>query len=253
MQLIMLLLPFITTAVAVPASPACGQASYDPLQYQCDDGRLCPITNGDVQRRCGNACYSQYNYTCSANHTLKSLPHAVGPFLLQVLSANSSLNGQYVQACTSRFWIGDGPCTYCPQNVSRIGQCPPAGQTQLFEGSAMNVEVPGGQKYYLAPDGALSYTGINVGEIPEGAVLNATAYQDGMFIYDEVKYPPSTWMACPKINGTSLAGGRKPTPGVWQVFGILKGVSFQNRLGCVGVTLLARAGEKQFVGAWEYT
>ncbi|KAL9095264.1 MAG: hypothetical protein Q9165_002520 [Trypethelium subeluteriae] len=117
----------------------------------------------------------------------------------------------------------------------------------------MNVEVPGGQKYFLAPDGALSYTGINFGQIPHGAVLNATAYQDGMFIYDEVKYPPSTWMACPKINGTSLAGGRQPTPGVWQVFGILKGVSFQNRLGCVGVTLLARAGEKKFVGAWEYT
>ncbi|KAI9662995.1 MAG: hypothetical protein M1821_008042 [Bathelium mastoideum] len=125
--------------------------------------------------------------------------------------------------------------------------------TQLFEGSALNVQVPGGQKYFLDADGALSFTAPNSSITPRGAVLNATAYQNGMFAYDEVNFPPSAWVACPKINGSSHTGSRAIANGVWQVFGQLKGVNFHAQQGCQGITLLAKAVQNGSVAAYEYT
>ena len=89
--------------------------------------------------------------------------------------------------------------------------------------------------------------------VPYDAVFNATAYQDGMFVYEKAEFPPSNWIACPKLNGSTPMGNRAVVQGVWQIFGGLKGVDFPKRQGCEGVTLLARAGEMRDVGAYEYT
>ncbi|KAI9710237.1 MAG: hypothetical protein M1820_002730 [Bogoriella megaspora] len=235
------------------AQKHCGGSAYNPTDYQCYDTDLCPVVNGDILKRCGTACYSQYNYTCSADHALTPLPHAIGPFILQVLSSDSNLDGHYVQACTQKFWIGEGPCTFCPEDITKAGQCPTATQTQLFEGHGMNVAVPGGQRYYLNPDGAFSYTVAHSNYTPPHAIVGSTAYTDGMFIYENVKYPPATWIACPKMGSSTLDGGQSAVKGTWQIFAQLKGVEFRKQQGCVGVTLLAKSGEKETVGAWEYT
>ncbi|KAJ7751412.1 carbohydrate binding-domain-containing protein [Mycena metata] len=69
-------------AVTAQALQSCGRSNYDPSQYTCfDDDFLCPIVNGDVLIRCGEACYSTSRFSCS-NFTLKPF-FPDGPATLQ--------------------------------------------------------------------------------------------------------------------------------------------------------------------------
>ncbi|KAF7358839.1 hypothetical protein MSAN_01223600 [Mycena sanguinolenta] len=73
------LIAFVATAVLASVSVVaetlqdCGSSRYYPSQYTCFDGNfLCPITNGDIYIRCGDACYSTSMYSCS-NTTLEPI------------------------------------------------------------------------------------------------------------------------------------------------------------------------------------
>ncbi|KAJ7194184.1 carbohydrate binding-domain-containing protein [Mycena pura] len=58
----------------VQASHNSAEAKLTELQYTCfDESFLCPIINGDRTLRCGDACYSTTQYTCS-NNSLQQKP-----------------------------------------------------------------------------------------------------------------------------------------------------------------------------------
>ncbi|KAJ7896123.1 carbohydrate binding-domain-containing protein [Mycena leptocephala] len=61
----------VAYSVAAETLQSCGGSNYFPSQYTCfDDDFLCPIINGDIYIRCGEACYSTSQYSCS-NTTLE--------------------------------------------------------------------------------------------------------------------------------------------------------------------------------------
>ncbi|KAJ7194384.1 carbohydrate binding-domain-containing protein [Mycena pura] len=80
------LLSIVLTAIAASASivaaedlQSCGSSQYYPSQYNCfDDSFLCPILNGNIYLRCGDACYSTAEYSCS-NNTLVIHNNRSGP------------------------------------------------------------------------------------------------------------------------------------------------------------------------------
>ncbi|KAF8202603.1 carbohydrate binding-domain-containing protein [Mycena galopus ATCC 62051] len=55
-----------SSVVAAEDLLSCGDSNYYPSQYTCfDDDFLCPIINGTICIQCGNACYTNTQYSCS--------------------------------------------------------------------------------------------------------------------------------------------------------------------------------------------
>jgi len=211
----------------------CGGARYYPSQYTCYDGNfLCPKINAVATKRCGSACYPPGMYTCT-NNKLVLLPADNGPFTLVAQRPGAAFDGKSVEACGRYFWIGKGPCTYCPDTV---GTCPAGKVTGLYAGQAMDVEVPGGQEYYLGPKGALGFTIAHSAQKPAGYVEGCSAYKGGEFKY----LPGAGWYACPVAGKT----------GQWQVYQKLPNVNLVAN-NCVGMNILVK--DMSGVAAWEYT
>lgn len=92
---------------------------------------------------------------------------------------------------------------------------------------ALGVIVPGGQQVYVAPDGALSYTGAHSGYIPPGSIVDgfsreqpAAGQQFGYLNFD------TGFVACPAGDGQG-----------YQVFGQVDGGKFGS--DCLGFNALA--------------
>ncbi|KAF2141410.1 uncharacterized protein K452DRAFT_298790 [Aplosporella prunicola CBS 121167] len=98
------------------------------------------------------------------------------------------------------------------------------------------VSVPGGQQYYIEPNGALGFTQTHSASVPTGSVYGGTAYENGEFKY----LPGQGWYVCP----TS-------TVGQWQLFQKLGGVSFDS--ACVGLNVLTKNLDANRSYAWQYT
>ncbi|KAK5013226.1 hypothetical protein LTR60_003981, partial [Cryomyces antarcticus] len=99
-----------------------------------------------------------------------------------------------------------------------------------------DVVVPGGQQFFVAANGALSFTQAHSGAVPAGASYDVRVYLGGGF------FGPggSSWKACP-LSGSA---------GVYQVFAGLSSVSFS--ADCVGFDAVVHDQPKGTVGAWQY-
>ncbi|KAF2819538.1 hypothetical protein CC86DRAFT_130994 [Ophiobolus disseminans] len=171
-------------------------------------------------------------------------PTPEGPSYFGVISARSA-SPIHLRALTARggkFYLGGpGPSSYCP--VAQVGAaCPPGNETVLAGGYktlSLGVIVPGGQQVYVAPDGALSYTGAHSAYIPPGSIVDgfsreapAAGAQFGVLNFD------TGFVACPAAAADQG----------YQVFGQVDGATFGD--GCLGFNALAVAGDKP--GAWQY-
>ncbi|KAL9612791.1 MAG: hypothetical protein Q9167_002626 [Letrouitia subvulpina] len=108
-------------------------------------------------------------------------PATPASFGLIALRSASPIHYGSIDASGYAFYIGKETVSYCPDQVGK--DCPPGKQTIIsyFNGTAsMDVLVPGGQRVFVAPNGALGYTVPHSGAIPEGAVTKG-------FVYDAPK------------------------------------------------------------------
>lgn len=103
------------------------------------------------------------------------------------------------------------------------------------------VEVPGGQRIYVAPTGALSFTAPHSGAIPPGsaqvAFTNTPGPSFGYFSFQGLG--ATGFVACPVENGGP----------VYQVFADVEGGDWAK---CLGFNALSSQYDGEFA-AWEYT
>lgn len=105
-----------------------------------------------------------------------------------------------------------------------------------------DVVVPGGQQYFVGPDGALGFTMPHSSFMPEGSKLGALAFEGGAFVF------PGTikdgWMACERnaTNGGSLE---------YQIYAHLPNMKFGNE--CFETNILTvQYDDSHGAAAWEY-
>ncbi|CAK37103.1 hypothetical protein CBS63078_8164 [Aspergillus niger] len=168
--------------------------------------------------------------------------NATTPSTFGIMSARSGspIHLLPLNANSGGFYLGGNTSSYCP-----ISSGCPAGTETVFagDGSALDVEVPGGQQVYVAPSGALTFTVPHSAYIPAGSSTGPFKYTPGK--------PFGSWtftgagatgfMACPDQ-------GNK-----WQVFAATKNATVPsgNVADCLGFDALAVATNGS-VAAWEY-
>jgi len=116
-------------------------------------------------------------------------------YSLKVIAPGRQTDGKTLHASGGGFFTGlKQPSTYCPSNIKEMGGCPPEkGTLVVGEMQAMavrswasatltwlypsgltpaQVQVPGGQRIYIAQDGAVSYTSAHSGSMGGDAIAN---------------------------------------------------------------------------------
>ncbi|PKX95949.1 putative IgE-binding protein [Aspergillus novofumigatus IBT 16806] len=129
-----------------------------------------------------------------------------------------------LNAAHGTFWLGESPSTFCPESVEKVGGCPPGTTTRFASESALDVAVPGGQRIYVDPRGALRFTTAHSGYIPPAPPPGASGF-----------------VACPKSNGTATH---------WQVYASVANVT--GSAECLGFDALAVPSNDTRAAAWEY-
>ncbi|MCJ1359730.1 MAG: hypothetical protein MMC33_009732 [Icmadophila ericetorum] len=129
------------------------------------------------------------------------------------------------------------PSTYCPTSVVPNGTCPAGTQTVFANGgSALDVEVPGGQQVYIAPSGLLTYTRAHSSSYPPGSQFGGFGALDGEYV---ITSPAGQgWLACPSSQVAQA----------YQIYADRAG----HPDGCTDITLLLHSYTGPFA-AWQYT
>lgn len=149
--------------------------------------------------------------------------HSGSPVHLSAINANGN-----------SFWINKETNSYCPNTT--VTSCPEGKYTYFTNGNntlSLSVEVPGGQRVYVAQDGSLGYT------IPHGSVSGSqNVSYTGFALKDSgihLQYKNADWIAVP-IGGAYkvYAAAAENAP--------KNGTSFAFRVQAVDATF----------GAWEY-
>jgi len=182
-------------------------------------------------------------YTCT-NGALAQLPRQDGAFTLTASNPTSPVNGWPISACGQHLWVGGPTCSYCPDVVKP--NCPKGDITALYAGSGMDVEVPGGQQYYLDAYWNVGYTQAHSAYVPPGATIGGfAAYQNGGFV--NINTGALGWVACP-----STASGGGGNDGRWNL--VAKNSSNAANLnGCTAINLKVNPVPAGTYGAWQYT
>ncbi|PYH99915.1 hypothetical protein BO71DRAFT_393886 [Aspergillus ellipticus CBS 707.79] len=148
-----------------------------------------------------------------------------------------------LNAAGSAFYLGGETESYCPfGNSSSL--CP-AGTETVFAGtgSALSVEVPGGQEVYVNPSGALSFTVPHSAYIPAGSSVGPFAYKPGnpLGSWTFSGWGASGFMACPTDDNK------------WQVFAAVNNATVPsgNVNDCLGFDAMA-VKSNSTAAAWEY-
>jgi len=177
-----------------------------------------------------------------------------GPYGLISARSASPIHLQAVNARGQLFYIGGETASYCPDQVAQIGACPPGTDTAFVGFGALDVEVPGGQLVYVAPDGSLGFTQAHSASYPLGAVLEPFTYSftpGASFGYVSTNaFNATGFMACPNNKNETLATS-------WQVFAALQNATVPtgNVSDCLGFDALAPpySNPNGTAAAWQYT
>lgn len=214
---------------------ACGGSCYLPSQYTCYHGLLCPYVNGEATLRCGKACYLPEAYTCT-NGVLGQHPPITHPYLMKALNSPvAALNGQTINACDFMFHVGGKTCTYCPSEVGPA--CGSVTNTTKIDpgGGAMDAEVPGGQQVYIEAQGLYGYTEAHSANVPPGATVGGTLAYEGGYVVNTLG---DGWLACPNSAGQYIIVAQRP--------GVLYAAT------CVTLNIATKDPGSNEPGAWQY-
>ncbi|KAH1371604.1 hypothetical protein KXW65_007430 [Aspergillus fumigatus] len=148
-----------------------------------------------------------------------------------------------MNAAHGNFWLGESPSTFCPEPVEKVSGCPPGTTTRFASANALDVAVPGGQRIYVDPRGALRFTTAHSGSIPPGSstgpFVHSAGTPFGHFAYKG--QGAKGFIACPKSNGTATH---------WQVHASVANVA--SGAECLGFNALAVPSNDTRAAAWEY-
>lgn len=107
-----------------------------------------------------------------------------------------------------------------------------------------NVMVPGGQRIFVDPSGALGFTQAHSASIPPGSALGPFEYTPGdSFGHFTFKgFGAKGFMACPAEDNR------------WQVFAAIQNATVPGGdvSKCLGFSALAPTAKKQGPAAWQY-
>ncbi|KZF19262.1 hypothetical protein L228DRAFT_241922 [Xylona heveae TC161] len=175
------------------------------------------------------------------------------PNYFGIISARSAspVHLQEVNAAGGRFWIGRETASYCPLPAA---QCPNNTDETVFAYesgyASLDVEVPGGQQIYVAPEGYLGFTAPHSAYIPPGSSTDDFNYTPGSSFgyFGTTALGATGFLACPNANGTFP----------YQVFANINGLSDSNVPSgkvsdCLGFDALAPAYTGPNPPVWEYT
>ncbi|MCJ1359579.1 MAG: hypothetical protein MMC33_009581 [Icmadophila ericetorum] len=143
-----------------------------------------------------------------------------------------------------------GPQTFCP--LTPASSCPPGIQT-VFDGTSMDVQVPGGQAVYIAANGALSISTPHSALFPPGSLLSGFGPSGGEFVYTggPGTFAGSGWIGCP----VPVQDFSPPLNFILQIFANISTHPTRSASGvpfvCEDVTLLLDLYTGGF-GAWQY-
>ncbi|KAK6351442.1 hypothetical protein TWF718_004602 [Orbilia javanica] len=172
-------------------------------------------------------------------------------FSMMSLRSASPVHFGQVNASGQKFYIGlEKPSSYCPTPPVPAKSCPSGKYTSVVFGSgyaSLNVQVPGGQRIYVAPDGSLSYTQAHSAYIPPGSteggfILGPKNANNGL---RPITHKKGGFYACPATEGT----------GPWKVFvGQPKdaNVPSGHASHCLGFSNQAVEFTSEQFGAWQY-
>ncbi|KAM3458193.1 hypothetical protein NHJ13051_009531 [Beauveria bassiana] len=164
----------------VQPSKECGQ-SYNPHDYVCHNGRLCPVINGEPLGLCGRTCFSKYMYICHNGTRLLTRPplrtgfstlRAENPREREEVAGQKNytngVDGKPMTACGHAWNIGGNTCSYC--HTKTVPNCPSGNVTALsMARNSMLVMVPGGQRFFLTADWTIGYTSAHSAFEPPGS------------------------------------------------------------------------------------
>lgn len=106
----------------------------------------------------------------------------------------------------------------------------------VFANPWQNVEVPGGQQIYIAPNGAVAYTQAHSGVTPPGSQFSGFSVNDG-----KLTFAGEGFLACPSADNSSAHQ-------LYVQYGQLQ-VSPE----CYVVELVTASGNEPGFAAWQYT
>lgn len=246
------------------------------LQYVCRDGTLCPVINGEPLSRCGRACFSQYLYTCCNGTDLEIRPslhrgymtlraenpqdagHLFSPSSSPYpgggeqqsnsnsnKSSSSIVDGRPMTACNLAWHIGGRTCSYCPVPAVDPALCPAGDATALSAATnAMDVAVPGGQRFFLTERWTVGYTPAHSALVPNGSTTAGfRAFQDGGFF--NLLDGAWGWAAC----GGGGGGGKEEQ----MTLHVRNSTNSEELRGCVGLNLRIEKFEADEEAAWQYS
>ncbi|PKY04708.1 hypothetical protein P168DRAFT_137771 [Aspergillus campestris IBT 28561] len=148
-------------------------------------------------------------------------------------------------AASQKFWLGGETSSYCPTPPVPKEDCPPGTDTVFSPGGyALNVMVPGGQRIYVDPTGALRFTQAHSGAIPPGSAIGPFEYTPGDSYgrFTFTGFGADGFMACPAEDDR------------WQVFAAIQNATVPGGdVGaCLGFSAIAPTAQHQGFAAWQY-
>ena len=165
-----------------------------------------------------------------------------------------------IQANGLVFRIGGDPATYCPLDIE---DCPLGIETDwtcssdicnlvrtssfsisssavifllAFADITQNVEVPGGQQIYVAPNGAVSFTQAHSGLAPTGSIFAGFSVEDD----GGLTFAGGDFLSCPPVDQTQN----------YQLYAAAIATPSDD---CISIRLLTAATTTDDFGAWQYT
>lgn len=150
---------------------------------------------------------------------------------------DSVVDGKRMTACRLAWNVGGITCSYCPVPQVDPTRCPAGNVTALSAASnAMDVVVPGGQRFYLTEGWTVGYTQAHSALMPNGSTTAGFRTFEGGGFFNLLDGAWG-WAACG--NGEQ------------KVLHVRNSTNAEELRGCVGLNL--RIEQFEDVGAWQYS
>ncbi len=159
-------------------------------------------------------------------------------------SSSGVVDGRPMTACNLAWNIGGRTCSYCPVPAVDPALCPAGGVTALSAATnAMDVAVPGGQRFFLTEHWTVGYTQAHSALVPNGSTTAGfRAFEGGGFF--NLLDGAWGWAAC---------GGGGKGEEAQRTLHVRNSTNGEELRGCVGLNLRIEGFEADEEAAWQYS